>query len=89
MYYKTDFLKFKKLRKSGERHKNKKMSIIKTIFEKIKFSFKKKNLSEKTLEECENLGLITHEEFLRLKASRAENELNDFLKKSEPKIKKR
>jgi hypothetical protein len=65
------------------------MSIIKTILEKIKFLFAKKISIEKTLEDCQAMGLITHEEFLRLKASRAENELNDFLQKSEKKIKKK
>lgn len=39
----------------------------------------KKNL-EKTLEEAMKLGLITIEEFLRLKSDRANEELKEYLK---------
>jgi hypothetical protein len=62
------------------------------MFEKFKlmvnflefFKFKKKKPEEKhnDLEEVFNQGLITKEEFLKLKKDRAETELKEYLKNS-------
>jgi hypothetical protein len=44
------------------------------------FKIFKKKLPVSNLEKAKELGLITEEEFLRLKADRAKNELENFVK---------
>lgn len=57
------------------------------MFEFLKKLLPKENLTKVGLEKALAEGLITKEEFLRLKVDRAENKLANFLR--EKKLKKR